>query len=717
MLLGNGLSIWQFRALRAEADRLAAVDHELIAVLRFQTTLHSFYARLNDVARVEDKSRLHVEIQSLRRSLAADAGSTQELFRTAPVNDRLRTLVSPTIEAVQSSLRFHLDAIEVLADAGDWTAIRERVVQQVQPLEALSSGLVTSVDQEIANERTAAATGIEGAQTRILLIFALTATCTLFLAATLGAAVTQSITTPLKHLMAGSRALARGDFAHQVQIIGKDELAELSGVSNETARTLDALYTNLRSTEEQVQEGAKELQQLMELVPAHVFVLHPDGSGQFANRAVLDYVGSSLERWLKEKLYIKNLHADDFERFQAEMQKGFSAAQPFEAEGRVRRHDGVYRWFLWRFNPLRDEKNAILRWYVARTDIEEAKQQAERALNENLALREEVNRTSMFEEILGTSPKLVAVLSEVSRVAPSDSTVLILGETGTGKELIARAIHKQSKRANHAFIRVNCAAIPAGLISSELFGHERGAFTGALQRRLGRFEAANGGTIFLDEIGELPLETQVTLLRVLQEREFERVGSNQPISVNVRILAATNRDLKAAVAAGNFRQDLFYRLNVVPIQMPALRERADDIPLLVEYFVDRYAKKSGKRIRSIRKNTLDLFQAYEWPGNIRELQNVVERAVLLCDGDALSIDAAWMGQETRPILQTVSVTLTGIDRLREDRQREAIEAALAECSGRISGPNGAAAKLGIPRQTLDSIIARLGIKKYKYMDS
>ncbi len=319
-----------------------------------------------------------------------------------------------------------------------------------------------------------------------------------------------------------------------------------------------------------------------------------------------------------------------------------------------------------------------MRWYVAQSDIEEAKLAVQRAENENLALREEVDRSSMFEEIVGSSQKLLGVLSEVGRVAPPDSTVLILGETGTGKELIARAIHKQSNRARRAFIRVNCATIPASLISSELFGHEKGAFTGAFQRRLGRFEAADGGTIFLDEIGELPAETQVSLLRVLQEREIERLGSNQPIAIDVRILAATNRNLKAAVAAGTFRSDLFYRLNVFPIQIPSLRERVDDVPLLVEYLIDRYGKRAGKKIRNIQKRTLDLFAAYDWPGNIRELQNIVERAVLLCDGDTFSVDESWLRQApTTDDGAATATTMRGLGRLDSDQERTLIRGRFA----------------------------------------
>src|SRR6202042_1089366 len=265
----------------------------------------------------------------------------------------------------------------------------------------------------------------------------------------------------------------------------------------------------------------------------------------------------------------------------------------------------------------------------------------------------------MFEEIVGSSEPLRRVLSQVSKVAPTDSTVLILGETGTGKELIAAAIHKRSSRSSRPFIRVNCAAIPPSLIASELFGHEKGAFTGAIQRRLGRFESADGGTIFLDEIGELSPETQVALLRVLQEREFERVGSNQPISIDVRVLAATNRDLEAAVSTGQFRQDLFYRINVFPIRIPSLRERKDDIPLLAEYLVERYARRAGKRISHIKKKTLDLFQAYDWPGNIRELQNVIERAVILCDGETFSVDEVWLQRKSTELSGPLQVSRAG----------------------------------------------------------
>jgi transcriptional regulator with GAF, ATPase, and Fis domain len=329
---------------------------------------------------------------------------------------------------------------------------------------------------------------------------------------------------------------------------------------------------------------------------------------------------------------------------------------------------------------------------------------------ENLALREEIDVNRMFEEIVGSSPALQAVLSQVAKVAPTDSTVLITGETGTGKELIARAIHKRSQRSSKAFVSVNCAAIPRDLIASELFGHEKGAFTGATQRRLGRFESADGGTIFLDEIGELPPEMQISLLRVLQEREFQRVGGNESLAVDVRVVAATNRDLQAAIAEDGFREDLFYRLNVFPIHVPPLRNRREDIPLLVEYFVDRYASQIGKKITSINKRSLELLQSYSWPGNIRELQNVIERSVIICDSENLSIDESWLGKRaaavdsaTQPLFQRLAA-----------QERELIEAALAESKGRVSGASGAAAKLGIPQSTLDSKIRSLKIDKYQF---
>jgi transcriptional regulator with GAF, ATPase, and Fis domain len=343
--------------------------------------------------------------------------------------------------------------------------------------------------------------------------------------------------------------------------------------------------------------------------------------------------------------------------------------------------------------------------------FEEIKGLKDRLQNENVALREEVAKASMFEEIVGTSPALQAVLSRISKVAPSDSSVLITGETGTGKELVARAIHKHSRRSSHAFVSVNCAAIPRDLIASELFGHERGAFTGATQRRIGRFELADGGTIFLDEVGELPLETQIALLRVLQEHEFERVGGTATIPTNVRLIAATNRDLDASMARGAFRSDLYYRLNVFPIEMPALRERGEDIQLLVEYFIGRFARKAGKRFEAVSKKSLDLLRSYPWPGNIRELQNVIQRSVIVCDSDHFSIDESWLSQ--RPSESGRKQQFEYSKKL-VAQEKEMIESVLRETKGRVFGPSGAAVKLGMPGTTLDSKIKSLKIDKNRF---
>ena len=335
----------------------------------------------------------------------------------------------------------------------------------------------------------------------------------------------------------------------------------------------------------------------------------------------------------------------------------------------------------------------------------------DRLQDENLVLREQIDQALMFEEIVGASPALRAVLSHVSKVAPTDSGVLLTGETGTGKELIARAIHKRSRRSSRAFVSVNCAAIPSSLVASELFGHEKGAFTGATQRRFGRFELAEEGTLFLDEVGELPAETQITLLRVLQEHEFERVGGNQPIRANVRVIAATNRDLEAAIAAGMFRGDLFYRLNVFPIEIPPLRERKDDIPVLVEYFIGHFARKAGKTFRGINKKTLDLLLSYPWPGNIRELQNVIERSVIVCETENFSVDKRWLSGHPHATEPKSQPTLS---RKPAAQEKEIIEVALRESGGRVSGPSGAAAKLGIHRSTLESKIISLKIDKYSF---
>jgi transcriptional regulator with GAF, ATPase, and Fis domain len=339
------------------------------------------------------------------------------------------------------------------------------------------------------------------------------------------------------------------------------------------------------------------------------------------------------------------------------------------------------------------------------------KQSEERLKHESVALPEEVDKGSMCDEIVGSSGALQKVLSLVSKVAPTDATVLITGETGTGKELVARAIHRRSRCSSRAFVTVNCAAIPRDLIASELFGHEKGSFTGALQRRVGRFELADGGTIFLDEVGELPKETQIALLRVLQEHEFERVGGTRSIQTNVRVVAATNRDLRAAIAAGTFRSDLFYRLNVFPLEVPPLRERREDIPMLVEYFIDRCAKNVGKNITGINKKDLDLLQSYPWPGNIRELQNVIERSVILCETENFSVDETWLPQHS---VASEPKSQSNLSQNLAAQEKEMIEAALSESRGQVFGPSGAAAVLGMPRSTVESKIRSLKISKNSF---
>ena len=415
------------------------------------------------------------------------------------------------------------------------------------------------------------------------------------------------------------------------------------------------------------------------------------------------------------QLALERVHPEDV-RLVQEALDGASHGKDLDLEHRLAMPDGSIKRVHVLGHALNHEAGkssfvgAVMDITAMKNAFEEIQTLRDQLYKENLALREEIDITRMLEEIVGSSPALQAVLSQVAKVAPTDSTVLITGETGTGKELIARAIHKRSQRSSRAFVSVNCAAIPRDLIASELFGHEKGAFTGATQRRLGRFESAEGGTIFLDEVGELPAETQISLLRVLQEREFQRVGGNESFQIDVRVVAATNRNLEAAIVEGGFRDDLFYRLNVFPIEVPPLRQRKEDIPLLVEYFVDRYASKAGKNITGINKRSMELLQSYAWPGNIRELQNVIERSVIICDSESLSVDETWLGRRALP---ADSATQPLSERLAA-QEKELIEAALAESDGKVSGPSGAAARLGIPQSTLDSKIKSLKINKQRF---
>jgi PAS domain S-box-containing protein len=853
MLLGNAVLLWQFHKARVQAERLNGVDQELIVVLQAHTNLMSFYERLDGLAHSENTAELVTEAELLRNDLLEDSRRTGNSLTSLPPELRLDPTLVSTLEAIQDALPAELAAITDLAKSKDWQAVRLRLANQVRPLESRSSALVKIIEQQVSDEQVEAASQVVNLQKRILLIVPLTALITLLIAAILGLAITRSITEPLGLLMEGSKALARGDFQHQVSVIDNDELAQLGQVFNDTAGRLRSLYETLQKSEMYLEEaqrlthtgswvwkvaGGDALhlsdewyriygfdpekgmpgweERLHRLHPedrqrwqgvidrairekseydVEFRILLPDGTVKYIHTVghpvlglsgeLVQFVGSSTDMterklaeqtlrrsegylaeaqrlsrsgswawdvrtgaifWSQEffRIYecdpektkpswsyiLDRVHPEDRQGVEQRAKTESTQKERVDSEGdfRIVFPDGRIKHLHSIAHQVINELGEITEVVGTTIDVteqhearaaletafEQIKELRDQLYKENIALREEVDKVSMFEEIVGSSEPLRRVLIQVAKVAATDSTVLILGETGTGKEMIARAIHRRSKRANRAFIRVNCAAIPPTLIASELFGHEKGAFTGASQRRLGRFELADGGTIFLDEIGELPAETQSALLRVLQEREFERVGGSQSVSVDTRVLSATNRDLRAAVEAGTFRPDLFYRLNVFPIQMPSLRERADDIPLLVEYLIERYAKKTGKKIRSIDKKTLRLFQDYNWPGNIRELQNVVERAVVLCDRETFSVEESWLKRELPHESSRLNVLSKGLGRLDETKEKEMIEAALAETGGRVSGPSGAAALLGVPRQTLESKIANLGINKHRF---
>jgi PAS domain S-box-containing protein len=501
--------------------------------------------------------------------------------------------------------------------------------------------------------------------------------------------------------------LLDGSVRH-VHNIGHPKLNEAGDLVEFVGTVIDV--TAAKEAEKKIRQSEREARQLLDLSPLHITLLGPDGDRIYNNHAALDYFGLTLEAWQGSDTH-SLIHPQDAELGVFEVPRKFLEGAPFEVEMRLRRRDGQYRWFQYRFSPMLDEHGCITRWYGAGTDIDDRKVAEQRLQDENVSLREEIDRASMFEEIVGTSEALKKVVSRISRVAPTESGVLITGETGTGKELVARAIHRRSRRSKYPFVSVNCAAIPRDLIASELFGHEKGAFTGATQRRSGRFELAAGGTIFLDEVGDLPVETQVSLLRVLQEREFERVGGSGSIQTDVRVLAATNRDLESAIATGTFRSDLFYRLNVFPIEMPPLRERREDIPLLVEYFLERYARKAGKTFKAVDRKSLDLLQSYPWPGNIRELQNVIERSVIVNETETFSVDKSWLYRQPRAQQQQSHPQLS---KMPVSKEKELIEAVLRECGGRVSGSAGAAAKLGIPGSTLESKIKSLKIDKNRF---
>jgi PAS domain S-box-containing protein len=717
MLVGNAVLLWQFHVVLGQTERLRGVDQELILVLQAHTNLMSFYERLDALADSEDTARLVREAESLHTELIEDSRRTSNALSRLPVDVQLDPTLLPTLEAIQAALPAQLEAITILATSNAWGAVRLRLAVQVRQLESNMSALVKNIDREVGEQRAQAILNIGQAQRRIFLIVPMTAMVTLLFAAFLGWVVTRSITQPLGRLMEASKALGRGEFHYRVSVIGKDELAHLGRVFNDTAGTLRDLYGTLSSREAYLAEAQR--------------LSHTGSFGWNLSSGELVWSDETFRIFEYTQgnkptmeMVLQRTHSEDVALVQQLIDRSAGGARDWDLEHRLLMPDGSIKYVRVVGHPSENESGSF-EFVGAVTDVTERKRaeaDLQKALDEikklrdqlykeNIALREEIDKASMFEEIVGTSPPLQTVLSRLSKVAATDSSVLITGETGTGKELVARAIHRRSRRSSRAFVSVNCAAIPRDLIGSELFGHEKGAFTGATQRRIGRFELAEGGTIFLDEIGELPAETQIALLRVLQEHEFERVGGTGSIRTDVRVIAATNRDLEAAIAAARFRNDLFYRLNVFPIEMPPLRERRGDIPVLVEYFIDRYARKAGKTFQAVSKRSLDLLQSYSWPGNIRELQNVIERSLIVSSGDIFSVDEAWLSKEPSPPPSQVQVPwpIEG-----ESREREIIEAALAESRGRIAGPSGAAAKLRIPPSTLEYKIKMLRISKSQF---
>src|SRR3984893_8236756 len=720
MLVGIGVLLWQLHLIRAQVERLNGVNEELIEVLHVHTGLLSVYERLGVLARSEDSARLLKESVTLRAGLLCDAKRTLGVFNHLPPEVKVDQTVLPTLESIERTLPSHLDAIKALAASGEWEAVRIRIERQVQPLESLSSELVKDVAREVEQQRAQAALNISRAERRIFLAVTITGFVTLLMAAGLGVAITRSITEPLGRLVEGSRALARGEFRHQVPVIGQDELAQLGQVFNATAGRLENLYETLRKSEANLAEAQR-------LSHSGSWALDVSAKRLFWSAVTFQILGFDPKTTSPTtENFLLGVHPDDrasIEAVEAELYRGNAA----EYNYRLVLPDNYIKYLHSVARPVTNESGQLIEFVGSVTDVteqrnsrsalkrafEEIKALKDQLYKENIALREDIEKVSMFVEIVGSSEALQTVLSNIVKVARTDSTVLITGETGTGKELIARAIHKHSQRSGQAFVSVNCASIPSSLIASELFGHEKGAFTGAVQRRHGRFELAHSGTIFLDEVGDLPAETQIALLRVLQERQVERVGGTRILPTDVRVIAATNRDLTEAITAGTFRADLFYRLNVFPIEVPPLRKRKEDIPMLVEYFVKRYAEKMGKRIRKIDRNTLKQCQLYSWPGNIRELQNIVERSVILSSGDTFWIEKAWLASH-EAARQELSGPLP--DTL-QNQERRIIETALAESKGKVSGPEGAAAKLGIPRSTLETKIKQLGIKKHRFIST
>lgn len=503
---------------------------------------------------------------------------------------------------------------------------------------------------------------------------------------------------------------------------------ELEPGETEMLTMLAALAMNqmeLRLYAEKVAE-LEQARTIIDAIPQLISVLSPEGEFLYSNQAVMDYTGLTREEVMAVDFRDRASHPEDVERLREKRQQALSRGVPFQNEQRARRKDGQYRWFLVQYKPFRDGRGEVIRWYATGTDIEDRKQAEERTRKENLALEKERTRLESqnaylldeirseqnFGDIVGGSSGLRKVMHQVQLVAPTDATVLIAGESGTGKELVARAIHEQSARRERPLIKLNCSAVPEGLFESEFFGHVKGAFTGALKDKPGRFELADGGTLFLDEIGEVPPAMQAKLLRVLQEQELERVGDTRTRKVNVRVIAASNRDLKKEVDEGRFRQDLFYRLSVFPIEVPPLRERRDDIGPLVAHFIRQSARRMKRPEPQISKTALDELATYHWLGNVRELQNTVERAIILWREGPLTFDLPASrpdksGEQAKPAAKAGLLTLDELKR----QEREAIISALKQTNGKVSGAGGAAELLGMKASTLASRIASMSINR------
>jgi len=744
MLVGIGVLLWQLHLIRAQVERLNGVNEELIEVLHVHTGLLSVYERLGVLARSEDSARLLKESVTLRAGLLDDAKRTLGVFNHLPPEVKVDQTVLPTLESIERTLPSHLDAIKALAASGEWEAVRIRIERQVQPLESLSSELVKDVAREVEQQRAQVALNISRSERRIFLAVTITGFVTLLMAAGLGVAITRSITEPLGRLVEGSRALARGEFRHQVPVIGQDELAQLGQVFNATARRLENLYETLRKSEANLAEAQR-------LSHSGSWALDVSAKRLFWSEETFRIFGlDPTTTTPTSDIFLQCIYPDDRASLvdvETELFKGNDAEYSY----RIVLPDDSTKYVRSVGHPVTNDSGQVVEFVGTVIDVteqqnarialekafEEIKTLKDQLYQENIVLREEIDKVSMFEEIVGNSPALQAVIARVSKVAPTDCTVLVTGETGTGKELIARAIHKRSRRSACAFVTVNCGALSAALVESELFGHVKGAFTGAIANRDGRFKVADGGTILLDEVGDLPPETQVKLLRVLQEHEFERIGSNNTVKVNVRILAATNRNLEEDVRTGKFRSDLWYRLNVFPIHIPPLRERRQDIPMLVAFLVQTFAQKLGKSVTQVVERTMRRLVEYSWPGNIRELQNVIERGVILSPGNLLVLDREWLSTACLDGGQVISLTgdvastptafgaadptasgapssssasSAASPSLREAERRH-IEAALAATNWVIEGDKGAARMLDIHPNTLRSRMKKLNIQR------